>query len=257
VRALCLPAIAWLCALTLAGCATPLRAPGAYGAESVALVSLHAPHEIVFHSTDIAPIFFDDALGDEVIAMIAGDTMGDLEALFGVAPVPPEQAQKTKAARGLPVAVPGEAWSQVRGMVAVDVDSAAAPAVLGAVARELGVELAVVVRHEWWMTRERLDIGSSTWGFDRCTILVVNHRGDVVWRESAVGRAPARTLFGNLAFGMVPNLTDEARALARQTARLAWADLRAAYASGPTVDSPRRPAPPSAAQPPPLLEPAP
>jgi hypothetical protein len=132
---------------------------------------------------------------------------------------------------------------------------AATPAALGVLARDLHVDAVLVVRHEWWLQRDGVGLGTSNWGYDRCTLLLVDDDDAVVWRQTVVTRSPSRALMTG-AFQVGFNgatWADEARSLARETARMAWTELRQRYAAGP----PDRTPPPKSAAPPPLPLPTP
>ncbi|MDP2344756.1 MAG: hypothetical protein Q8O67_27655 [Deltaproteobacteria bacterium] len=229
------------CLLTLllgstVGCATATLLPEAYEVERVALVSLHARREIAVQQNELTPLLLDGSLGEEVIEMSIADTEAELEGIFGVAAiVPAGKAMQSKKYDLMPEALPVEEWSQVNKMLAVDVDDARLPFTLGVLARDLQVDAAVVVRHEWWLARDRLDIGTSTWAYDRCTLLLVDDDGQVLWRQTVIGRAPSRTMWSSTFQVGFNGATwaDEARTLARETARMAWGELKTSYARGP------------------------
>lgn len=258
--------------LGASACASIVLTPGAYDLDRVALVSLHARREIGVQSTELSPVLLDSGLGDEVVEMTVADTEGALEEMFGDdAVVPAGKAMQSKKYDLVTEALPAEDWSQVNQMLAVDIDDAATPAALGALARDLGVDAAVVLRHEWWLQRDRLPAGSaaggtSTWAYDRCTVLMVDDDGVVVWKQTVVSRAPSRAMFAS-SFQVGFNgatWADEARQLARETSRLAWAELRNRHAQGPaqtetttTTTTPTKKKPPAPNTPPPPLEPPP
>ncbi len=225
------------------GCASTTLLPAAYDVDRVALVSLHARREIVVQQTDFVPVLLDGSLGEEVIEMSMADTEAQLEELFGEpgrsALVPAALAMRSKKYDLLPEALPIEEWSQADKMLAVDVDDPRAPLALGVLARDLHVDAAVVIRHEWWLARDRLDIGISTWAYDRCTLLLVDDDGRVLWRQSVISRAPARATWSSSFPIGINGATgaDEARTLARETARLAWNELKTSYARGPLTQS--------------------
>jgi hypothetical protein len=231
------------------GCATATLLPEAYGLEHVALVSLHARREIAVQQNELSPLLLEGSLGEEVIEMSVADTEAELEEIFGAGSiVPAGKAMQSKKYDLMPEALPIEEWSQVNKMLAVDVDDARTPAALGVLAHDLQVDAAVVVRHEWWLARDRLDIGTSTWAYDRCTLLVVDDDGQVVWRQSVIGRAPSRAMWSS-SFQVGFNgatWADEARTLARETARTAWNELKTSYARGPvTKNDPKNAKPPA------------
>ena len=257
-------ALATLLVLATAGCATATLVPEAFEVERVALASLHGRREIGVQQSELMPVLLDGSLGEEVIEMSVADTEGFLEDLFGAdAIVPAGKAMQSKKYDLLPEAQPVQEWSQVNKMLSVDVDDARTPHALGVLARDLQVDAAIVVRHEWWLSRDRLDIGTSTWAYDRCTLLLVDDDGQVLWRQTVVSRAPSRALWTSTFQVGFNGATwaDEARTLARETQRLAWAELKSSYARGPFTRQTRKPTTTTTttttAPPPTLLTPAP
>lgn len=241
------------------GCSSVQLVPEAYGLGTVAIASLHARREIGVQSTELSPVFLEGELGDEVIEMTIADTEALVADIFtGATIVPAGKVMQSKKYDLVPEALPPEEWSQVNRMLAVDVDASDTPAALGVLARDLRVDAVLVVRHEWWLQRDRVDLGTSNWGYDRCTLLLVDDEDAVVWRQTVVTRAPSRALMTG-AFQVGFNgatWADEARSLARETSRMAWAELRARYAAGPP-DSARKPkqTPPPPPSPPPGVTP--
>lgn len=219
------------------GCASVTLVPGAFGLKSVAIASLHARREIGVQSTELAPVLIDGGLGDEVIEMTIADTEADITATFAPAViVPAGKVMQSKKYDLVPEALPDDEWSQVNRMLAVDVDAAATPAALGVLARDLAVDAVLVVRHEWWLQRDRVEFGTSTWGYDRCTLLLVDDDGQVLWRQTVVTRSPSRALIaGSFQVGFNGGTwADEARSLARETSRLAWRELNDRYSKDRT-----------------------
>lgn len=258
-------------AVVVSGCTTATIRPEAWDVKRVSLVSLHARREIGVQASDLSPVLLDAELGDEVVEMSVADTEGSLEALLGAVVVPAGKAMQSRKYDLVPEALPPEEWSQVNQMLAVDVDAAGTAAALGALAKDLAVDACVVVRHEWWLQRDRLDIGTQTWGYDRFTFLMVDDDGVVLWRQTFVTRAPSRAMFASTFQVGFNGATwaDEARTLARETARLAWGELHERYAQGPpktsaattkqttttmtTTPAPPKPKPPETETPPPPL----
>ena len=195
---------------------------------SVALVSLHARDDIIDQDAALPGLFVPPGLGGEVVDMIAADVEGDLESRFGAGKVLSQRrAAKAEGYARLPPAMPRDEWTHTDGMVAVDVDAADVGARLGDVARALGVDAAVVVRHEWWVSRVRYQRSVAVVGYDKCTLLVVDAGGHVVWRDSVLTQASSSQIW--LLPG-VPDFAnsvsaDEVRLLARKTARAAWSEL--------------------------------
>jgi hypothetical protein len=248
-----------VCALLwFAGCATPtVLQPQVRGLQDVALVSLYGTRDLGLLEARPGPLTLGDGIGEQATELIVGDTLAFLEALYGVGHVvAPKQAMGSKKYDALPEAGPAEQWSQVDRMIAVDLDHGQTPAALAALARSLDVDAVVVVRHEWWLARERYELVRAVSLYDRCTIFVVDRDGVVLWRDVAMGRAPARAMWSSqIQFGLAGDaLVSESRALARQTARAAYAELQARVLALP-------PLPPSSSvrtkTPPPPLETAP
>ena len=229
-----------------AGCSSVTLAPEAYGLQSVAIASLHARREIGVQSTELSPVFLEGELGDEVVEMTIADTEAIVADIFaGAVIVPAGKVMQSKKYDLVPEALPPNEWSQVNRMLAIDVDAAATPAALGVLARDLHVDAVWVVRHEWWLQRDGVGLGTSNWGYDRCTLLLVDDDDAVVWRQTVVTRSPSRALMTG-AFQLGFNgatWADEARSLARETARMAWAELRLRYSAGPPRTPPSKSAP--------------
>jgi hypothetical protein len=241
--------------LLLGGCVTPTTMrPELQGLATVALVSVHGSHDVGIVNTTPGGFAVGDGIGEQAIELLQGDTATFVEGLFGQGHVLlPATAMTSKKYDHVPEALPVEEWSQADRMLAVDVAHERTPEALAALARDLDVDASIVIRHEWWMTQERYELVRTVYLYDRCTILVVDHDGTVLWRQVAMPRSPARALWGvQLQFGLNgADSVSEARTLARETARLAYAELTRAFKALP-------PSPPSAAvrtrTPPPLLE---
>jgi len=243
-----------LALLVVAACATPPVVDRHLDdVRSVALVSLHARRGVLQQDLALSPTFAPEGLGAEVLEMIEGDIEGELEQRFGADVVPLVRATGAAGYSALPTAQPVDDWAAPRDAVAVDVDAPSAPAALGAVARALGVDAVVVLRHEWWLSRVRYARSVAHNGHDRCTVLVVDARDRLVWRDTVVAQVSSSQLVllpgaGGLGAGAT---ADEARALARRTARIAWSDLVARARAAPRTTS-AAPSSPSAT---PLSEP--
>lgn len=234
------------------GCSTLVLLPEAYDLDKVALVSLHARRDISIHNSGMSVALFNESLGEEVIEMTLGDTEAALQDLFGSGSVVlAGQAMQSKKYDLVPEALPMQDWSQVNKMLPVDVDDPRTPPALGVLAQDLNVDAALVIRHEWWLESERLDMGGRTWAYDRCTVLLVNDEGVVVWRQTVVGRSPSGNLLSS-SFQMSMNdaaRADEVRMLARETARYSWTQLKTTYTQRAVTIPPKKinahPAPPS------------
>lgn len=210
-------------------CATPaLVDPRLASVHTVALVSLYARDDIVDQGAALPGVYVPAGLGGEVVDMITADVEGDLEARFGVGNVVPlRRAAKVDAVARLPAAAPPDEWSQLEGAVDVDIDAPDVAVRLGDAARAVGVDAVVVLRHEWWVSRVRYQRSIAVVGYDRCTLLVVDAGGHVVWRDSVLAQESSSQLFlvpGAPDFGTSIS-ADEARMLARKTARRVWKDL--------------------------------
>jgi hypothetical protein len=238
------------------GCvtSTTLR-PEVQGLNAVALVSLHGSSDLGIVDSLPGPMAVGDEIGEDVVELLEGDTELFLEGLFCDGHVlAPVRAMVSKKYDLVPEALPAEDWSQANKMLAVDVTDERTPEALATLTRDLDVDASVVIRHEWWMSRERYELVRMADLYDRCTILVVDRDGVVLWRQVVVSRLPARTLWGvQLQFGLNgADTVGEARSLARETARLAYAELASAFRALPQN-------PPSTAvrtrTPPPPLEP--
>ena len=202
-------------------CVTPttLRAD-ARGLSRVVLVSLHGTRDLGIVDTAPGPMALGDGIGEDAIGVLDGDTEGFLDGLFDDV-VPLRAALAHKSYDLLPEALPPEDWTQVDRATAVDIDNPRVNEAMAAVARALDADAAVVVRHQWWLSRERYELVRYVSLYDRCSILVVDRDGAVVWRQTVMSRAPTRMMWGaqlTLGLGGV-DVMNEARQLARETAR--------------------------------------
>lgn len=239
----------------LSSCATPVVVePRLRALQDVAVVSIYGSRDLGLLETGPGPLALGDGVGEEAVELVVGDALGFLEVIYGAGHVvAPKQAMASKKYDALPEAQPSDQWSQVDRMIAVDLDHGRAPEALAALARSLDVDAVVVIRHEWWLARERYELVRAVSLYDRCTILVVDRDAVVVWRDVAMGRSGARTMWtSQLQFGLSGDaVVAESRSLARETARQAYAELQARALALP-------PLPPSASvrtrSPPPLLE---
>jgi hypothetical protein len=204
-----------------------------------------------------------DDLADEIVEMMIGDSEGAVEALFGAGRTTPlSRALTAKSYDALPEARPVEHWTQAGNMLAVDVDDPTTPAALGVLARELGVDAVLAIRHAWWLGRDRADLAIGLWAYDRCEVLLVDKDGAVLWRQAAVGRTPSGGLFApGQGFGAAAGfqgvaVANEVRRASREAAREAWQQLAASFiAAAPAGSSaPKAQRPPPA---PPTVRPAP
>jgi hypothetical protein len=205
-----------------AACATARVHPALYEAESFALVSVHARRDVWMDSGFVLMPSFDNELGTEVIEMTIGDTEADLARLFGVEElVPLVKVLENKQAQALPEASPPEDWTQVDDIIAVDVDAPDTPRALGRVAAALGVDAAVVLRHEWSVAPDRLQMTNGLTAYDRCTLLVADARGQVLVHDSVLASAPLMSVgLEPRMFGLhAASFSDEVRTLARRTGR--------------------------------------
>jgi hypothetical protein len=222
--------------LTTAGCATVHIDPALYDAKTIALASVYARKSVVLDAVGgIAPGLYDNDYGGEVVEMELGDTEGALADLFNADVVPAGKAMKAKEYGRLPEAAPPEEYTRVNDMTAVDVESAAVAPALGALAVALHADAAVVLRHEFSVARDTFEVSSGFTAYDRCNILVVGADGKKLWDDVVVARIPAVELgAGGLGVGVnntlvLGNWADEARSLARRTARDALDQLQRRY----------------------------
>ncbi len=144
-----------------------------------------------------------------------------------------------------------ERWSRVDDMPVVDIDHRRTPDALARVARRLDVDAVAAVHHVWWLSYDRSQILRTTYLTDRCTVVLVDRDGVVLWRDTASARAVVRTALAMPSpsslgpTGTVGELTR----LARQTGRMASAELTATVMRlpplppGPAVRT-REPPPP-------------
>jgi hypothetical protein len=233
---------AGLCAV-LVGCATTRIDPALYDKKTFALASVHARREIAFDTSNLALAYDDNELGAEVVEMSLGDTEADLANLFGVEEIVPlGKALKERTYDDLPEATPPESWSQINNITAVDVDSPRAAPALGALAKAMHVDAVVVLRHEWALSRDRLELSAGITAYDRCTLLVVDDAGRPLWDDVMVARQPVTLLWaGDMSAGVNgATWADEARALARRTGRECMDLLKRRYAEA----RPKKPAAP-------------
>lgn len=225
-----LPVLSVACVGLWAACATPAFVDHRLDdVRSVALVSLHAPHDIDLQDSALVTGFVPPGLGAELIEMIEGDVEGDLETRFGAAVIPLRRAGLAPATAALPAATPADAWAAPYGTPAIDLDAADLDSRLGTLARQLGVDAVVVLRHEWWLSRVRFARSIALHGHDRCTVLVVDAAGRILWRDVVVTQvaAPRPVLLpgpGDFGVGVT---ADDARSLARRATRQAWQELLA------------------------------
>lgn len=224
-----------VCVSQFACAAAPLVDERLASVRSVALVSLHARNDIIDQNAALPGLFVPPGLGAEVIDMIAADVEGELEGRFGEGNVVPlRRARDVDAVERIPVATPSDEWTRVEGVSAVDVDAVDVVPRLADAARALDVDATVVLRHEWWVSRVRYQRSVALIGYDRCTLLVVDAGGHVVWKDSVVTQESSSQLWltaGVPDFGTSVS-ADEIRRLARTTARRAWTELVARERSG-------------------------
>ena len=243
---------------TLLGCITPtVRRDELRRLDSVALVSVHARRDIGLQDAQLGPMFTMNTVGEEVIDISLATIEGDVETLFGAGRVlPPSRAMQSKKYDLVPEALPAEEWTQAQKMLAVDVDHPRTPEALGVLAKDLGVNAVVVIRHEWSLSRDTYNRSFMVWAWDRCTILVVDDTGAVVWRETATARQPLQMAWANPFAVMGINGTvqiDQTRALARETAREAWRDLTRSFYEVPAGAALSPAQEPAGIEPPPPL----
>lgn len=221
----------------VAGCATASRVdPMLYRAKTFALASVHARASIDFHMSAAAPMLEMNELGTEALEMELGEGEVRLAEILGGTVVPPGKVlQAKKAYDALPEQAPPEAWTQVNGMTAVDLDDPRTVPALANLARALGLDAAIVVRHEWTLVRDRFEMGDGATLFDRCTILVVADDGRPLWSDVVIARVPMIPLIGqDLAGGLGVGMNgatwgDEALQHARRTSRMALDELERRY----------------------------
>lgn len=242
-----------------AGCVTPtIRRDELTALDHVALVSVHGSVDVGLQDAQLGPTFAQNTVGEEVLELILPTIEGQVEALFGEGRVvQPKAAMKSKFYDAVPEALPATSWTQLNSMLAVDIDNDLTPPALGALARDLDVDATIVVRHEWFLSRDSYDRSVTIWTWDRCTILVVGRRGDILWRETATAREPLQMVWGLGTIGGINGTVqlEQTRQLARSTAHTAWAELEANFRALPP--SPAPPPPLSATAPPPPLAPTP
>lgn len=229
--------LVWTAAL--GGCATTRVHPALYEAKTFALVSVHARRSIYFHNVAVAPMFADNELGHEALEMELGETEGRLGEIFGVELLPAGKAIESRAYDALPEVVPAADWTQLNHMTAVDLELPETVPALADLARALGVDAVIVLRHEWSLARDTLEVSEGITAFDRCVLLVVAADGKKLWHDVVVGRVPVHQLgLGPSAFAVGMNggtWADEARQLARRTAREAMELLERRYREGRTA----------------------
>jgi hypothetical protein len=94
------------------------------------------------------------------------------------------------------------------------------------------VDAAIVLRHEWALVRDRIEISDGITAFDRCSILVVDDNGRVLWDDVVVARQPVTLLFASEMNAGINGASwaDDARALARRTGRQCMDQLKRRYA---------------------------
>ncbi len=223
-----------------AGCLTPtVRRAELRSVDSVALVSVHARRDMGLQDVQLGPWFATNTVGEEVIDITLATIEGEVEGLFGAGRVvPPARAMQSKKYDLVPEALPAEDWTQTRKMLAVDVDHPRTPEALGQLAKDLNVGAVVVIRHEWSLSRDTYNRSVTLWAWDQCTILVVDQAGTVLWRETATARQPLQMVWANPFASMGINGTvqlDQARTLARETAREAWRDLARSFYEVPAA----------------------
>jgi hypothetical protein len=260
-----LPTLRCLALLGLmASCATTtVIEPRLRGLQDVAVVSIYSTRDLGLHETAPGPLALGDGVGEEAAELIVGDAMVFLEGIYGAGHVlTPKQSMASKKYDALPEAQPTDQWSQVDRMIAVDLDHGRTTEAMSALARSLDVDAVVVIRHEWWLARERYELVRALSLYDRCTILVVDRDGVVLWRDVAMGRSAARATWSSqLQFGLSGEpVVAEARTLARETARQSHAELQARALALPTLppsSSVRTKAPPPPLEPPDPVAPPP
>ena len=200
----------------------------------VVLASVHAERSVAFvQGGSPEPLGAD--LGTDLVELIIADTELGLEGVFGPgAVIPAQSAVRAAAYAVLPETPSAEDYTFAGNMIAVDVDAPTVTTALSALARELEADAAAVVRHEWWVARERLEFGVSVSVWDRLTLLVVGRDGRVLWRDVATTRVVASPVsvgsLGSIPFGLRGRLWGEDfRRQGRQAARDGWRLLRLRY----------------------------
>jgi hypothetical protein len=164
---------------------------------------------------------------DAALELLVGDTLGLLESIYGEGHVlQPSEVRRALGDGSMPELTATTLGARVERLPIFDLDDAATPELLARVARRLDVDATVVVRHEWWLERERHQLLQSAFLTDRCLILMVDRDGVVLWRDVAVARAPLRLLGGPTPWGSL-GPTADLIGLARQTGRRASAELTA------------------------------
>ena len=236
-----------LALVVLCGCATARIDAALYDARSVAVASVFARKLIDFDNVPVAPMLADNDLGSEVLEMELGEMEGRLSEIFGVDVVPAGKAIQQRAYAGLPEARPPEDFTRVNDMIPVDIEAPAAATALGVLARAMGVDAVVVVRHEWTLTRDRFDVGEGITAFDRCSILVVDAAGKALWDDVVIARVPMDVVMpGAFSVGLNGGTwADEARQVARRASRQALDAVDRRYRESRTV--PTRPSTPTPA----------
>jgi hypothetical protein len=213
------------------GCVTPRIDPALYEARTFAIASVYARKTIWFENVGVSPTFYENDLGTEVLEMELGETEGRLSELFGVDMVPAGKVVPLPAYRELPELQPADEWTRINDMTAVDLAAPEAVLSLATLARALGVDAVIVLRHEWTLARDRFEVTDGVTAFDRCSILVVDGDGRKLWEDTVVARAPAQIFSaGSWGVGLQgATWADEARQLARRTGREALRLLERRY----------------------------
>jgi hypothetical protein len=241
------------------GCVTPtIRRAELVALDHVALVSVHGSADVGLQDAQLGPTFAQNTVGEEVLELMLPTIEGQVEALFGEGRVLlPKAVMPSKFYDAVPEALPATSWTQLNNMLAVEIDSDSTPQALGALARDLDVDATIVLRHEWFLSRDTYDRSFTIWVWDRATILVVGRRGDILWRETATAREPLQMVWGLGTIGGINGTVqlEQTRQLARSTAHTAWAELEANFRALTPPAAP--PAPLSTTAPPPTLAPTP
>jgi hypothetical protein len=238
------------------GCVTPtIRRDELTALDHVALVSVHGTTDVGLQDAQLGPTFAQNTVGEEVLELMLPTIEGQVEVLFGEGRVLlPKAVMRSKFYDAVPEALPATSWTQLNNMLAVDIDSELTPAALGALARDLDVDATIVVRHEWFLSRDSYDRSFTIWAWDRCTILVVGRRGDILWRETTTAREPLQMVWGLGTIGGINGTVqlDQTRQLARSTAHTAWAELEANFRALTPPAAPPAPLSTTSGPPPPL-----
>lgn len=222
------------CVFPTAACATARLDPSIYEARRVVVASIHARASVAFSVAPTLRTGSLNELGIDALEMELAEMEARLGGLLGSELIPIRDVVRTRAYTALPERMPPDDWTQLADMTAVDTDAPGALPALAALSRAVNADIAVVLRHEWSVARERLGLVDGVSLVDRCAILVVNKQGQTVWDDAVTTRRPFRQLaISSWRLGVEStDIADEALQLARMTARDALTLLERRYRDG-------------------------